>query len=87
MIIRLTVASADAPTEFVALRVYVVDASTAVGVPEITQVKAFTDRPDGRAVVLDFIAHAVTLAPLFASVVGVTDIAVFTVPVVPVELA
>ena len=57
-----------------------------MGVPEITQVDASTDRPAGKAVVEALIAQAVTLAPRGESVVGETDIATPTLPVVPVAL-
>ena len=57
---------------------------TAVGVPEITQVVALIDNVPGRAVVPPLIAQAVTDAPLAVTVGGVTDMAVFTEPEVPV---
>ena len=84
--VRVTVASAETPTEFVACKVNDVASINAVGVPEITQVVACTVRVPGRAVVADFIPHAVMAAPLAFKVVGETDMAllIFTeVPVAP----
>ena len=85
--VRLTVgASAEFPTEFAAIRVYVVTLDVAVGVPEITQVVAATESPEGSAVVAALIAQAVILAPFAVKVDGVTDMALATVPEVPVDL-
>jgi hypothetical protein len=67
----------------VAFKVNIVAPKVAVGVPEITQVLAFTVKVAGRAVVPPLIPHEVTEAPFSVSVVGETDIADPAVPVVP----
>jgi len=84
---KVTVASADVPTEFDACKVNCVEANEFVGVPEITQVLGFTDAQAGRAVVPDFMAHDETLAPRGFNVEGVMLIAEPKVPELPVELA
>jgi hypothetical protein len=81
-----TVASAELPAELVAINVYEVELKMPVGVPEITQVVAFTVAHEGSAVVPPFIAQPVILAPLPLTVVGLTDMAVPTIPAVPVAL-
>ena len=77
----LTSALAEAPVAFEAFNVCVVAVCAVVGVPEITQVVALTERPAGRAAVA---GQAVTADPLADRVLGVIDIAVPTLPVVPV---
>lgn len=67
----------------VARNVKVVAESVLEGVPEITQVLAFTLKPEGNAVVPDLIPQAVIAAPLAARVVGEMLIAWPTVPLVP----
>jgi hypothetical protein len=62
-----------------------VAACVALGVPEITQVVAFTLAQAGSAVVGTLISQAEIVAPLLFKVVGVTAIAVPFVPEVPVD--
>ena len=62
------------PAEFVAVIVYV-PFEVSVGVPLITQVEEFIERPAGRDKL-----EQVTVAPLSMSV-GITVIELFTVPV------
>jgi hypothetical protein len=78
------VASLEVPAEFVAFRVNTVAPRAEVGVPEITQVLALTVKVEGRAEVPFLIPQDVTEAPLALRVVGDTDIAAPTTPVVPV---
>ena len=68
------------PAEFVAVTVNAVEAKVTFGVPLITQVELSIDSPAGKAVVVvqDEIA-----APRLFKVVGVTDIATPTDPLVP----
>jgi hypothetical protein len=72
------------PAEFVAVTVKAVEGKVTVGVPLITQVELSIDSPAGKAVVVvqDEIA-----APRLFKVVGFTDIATPTDPLVPVAPA
>ena len=81
--LKLTVA-VDDPAELVAVIVQLVVDKVPVGVPLITQVVALMLAHTGRVGELE---QAVTLAPFAVSVEGVTDIAVPTNPLFPVELA
>src|SRR2546428_11301304 len=90
--VRVTVASAEVPAEFVATSVNWVAGKGAVGVPEMTQVEASTLSVPGKADALaepGLTPQAVSAAPLLASVVGDTRIAVptsATVPAAPAQL-
>jgi hypothetical protein len=75
-----TEAAAELPAELVAVMLKRVGLKPATGVPEIIQVVVFRLRPVGRlGVTLQF----VMAAPLLFNVVGVTDIATPTWPLVP----
>jgi hypothetical protein len=66
----------------VATTEYAVEAKVPVGVPEITQVEVFRLSPTERA---GEAVQLVMAAPLLFNTIGVTDIAVPTLPEVPVE--
>jgi hypothetical protein len=78
---RVTVALED-PAELVTAIVKIVEARVTVGVPLITQVEAFMDRPLGRAGEAE---QAVIVAPWLFKVVGATDMETPTLPLVPLE--
>ena len=82
-ITKVTVAVED-PTEFTEVTVNAVEAKVTVGVPLITQVELSIERPEGNAVVVE---HDEIAAPRLFKVVGDTDIATPTDPLVPVAPA
>ena len=84
MIVRVTLAEAEVPTELVAVTLKSVAPIAAAGVPEITQVEVSKVNPVGRA---GAIAQFVIAAPLAERVVGETDIGEPNVPLVPVAPA
>ncbi len=74
----------DDPAEFVAVTVNALEAKVTVGVPLMTHVELFIESPAGNAVVVE---HDEIAAPRLLKVVGVTDIATPTDPLVPVAPA
>ncbi len=74
----------DDPAELVAVTVKAVEAKVTVGIPLITQVELSIDSPAGNAVVVE---HDEISAPRIFKVVGDTDIATPTNPLVPVAPA
>lgn len=77
---RVTEAAIDDPTELTAVTEYVVGERTPVGVPEITHVEVLRLNSGERA---GEIVQFVIAAPFGESVVGLTNIAVPTMALVP----
>jgi hypothetical protein len=76
----VTLEPLEAPAKLKAVTVSTVGAITLLGVPEITHVRELSESPVGKLGVTEQLLIA---APLLARVVGFTDMATPTLPLLP----